>query len=79
MSTSSPVVLATGQIGSDQLVIELVQGDTPPAILIIWPAAPTVCQPHRFDATVSTVMRVLAQARVSLSQIKARERPYTTD
>ena len=46
--------LATSQINaSDQLVIELVQGDTTPAaILIRWPNQPTVTQPNRFDTTV---------------------------
>ena len=78
---SKTTTLATGQINNaDQLVIELVQADAvPPSILINWPAAPTVTQPHRFDAIVSAVMRVLAQARVTLSQIKARERQQTTD
>jgi hypothetical protein len=79
VSTSSPVVLAAGQIDSDQLVIELVQGETPPAILIIWPVAPTVSLPHRFDAPAAVVMRVMANAVVTLAQRKAGDRQQTTD
>ena len=71
----SNLILGSGQVGSDQLVIELVQpSDSPAAILINWPAAATVSAPARFDATVSAVMRVLAQARVTLTQLKASER-----
>jgi len=68
------LTLATGQIGNDQLTIELVQtSDTPPAILFRWPDQPTVCPPSRFDATAAAVMRVLAAARDALAQIKAGE------
>lgn len=49
---------------SDQLTIELVQGDTlPPVALVRWHDQPTVSPPNRFDATAATVMRVLAAAR----------------
>ena len=70
MSKVTP--LASAPItNADRLIIELV---TPPTILIRWPDQPTVCPPSRFDATATAVMRVLAAARVTMSQIKARER-----
>jgi hypothetical protein len=38
--------------------------DTPEAILIIWPLKPTVVAPAKFQATVSSIVKVLAAAQI---------------
>ena len=50
MSPSSRTELATGTInGSDRLIVELVEADDmPPIVLVEWPPQPTVCNPDRF-------------------------------
>ena len=48
MSTSSPIVLASGQLNrsGDTLTVELIQPDSmPAAVRIVWPAKPSVTAP----------------------------------
>jgi hypothetical protein len=68
--------LASGTInGADQLSVELVQPvDAPASVLIRWPAAPTVCDPRRYNEIASTAMRLLAAASTTLAQIRASRR-----
>jgi hypothetical protein len=69
------LTLASGRLtaSGDRLTIELTQPDeTPATILFKWPAAPSVATPTEMDRVVAAAMSVLAQARVKLSQIKAR-------
>jgi hypothetical protein len=43
-------------------------------IVIIWPQAPSVVDPHRFGATAKAVARLMATAITTLSQIRAYKR-----
>jgi hypothetical protein len=66
-------ILAAGQITpNDQLTIELVEptNDLPPAILLRWPAKPTVTTPAGLDATVAATMRILSSAVIELAALK---------
>jgi hypothetical protein len=67
--------LSTGQInGADSVTVELVEADeTPAAVIIRWPAKPSVLHPHRFGVVADTMARTFAAAAVRLAQIK-RER-----
>ena len=69
------LTLASGQItAADQLSIELVQAtETPAAILIRWPGAPSVTDPHKFAAVANVITTILAEARARLATIKAGE------
>ena len=53
--------LASGLInGHDRLTVELLEPpDLPPAILLRWPQAPTVCTPANYDQVAAAAMRVL--------------------
>jgi hypothetical protein len=66
-------VLASGQINSDMISVELVEPiDAPAAVIIRWPQAPSVTDPRRFSAVANAVARVMAAAIVRLAQIRAR-------
>jgi hypothetical protein len=67
--------LASGQVTTvDSIVIELVQADEAPAVVIIrWPSKPTVLHSRRFPAAADVAARVFATAAVRLAQIR-RER-----
>ena len=68
--------LAVGAVTkSDRLVVELVQRpDTPDAILIKWPAQPTVTDPAKLTATVAAIVRVLGTAQIELAARRAAGR-----
>ena len=70
------IPLASGQINaSDQLEIELVQAiETPTAVLIRWPQAPSVTDPQRLAEVANATMAVLAKARATLARSQAAER-----
>jgi len=76
LSQSSPVELASGQLtAADSLTVELIEPTgLPAAILIKWPAAPSVVAPNpRALANVaSAVVRILAGAQAKVATIKAR-------
>ena len=69
------LVLASGQItAADQLTVELVQAtETPDAILLRWPAAPSVTDPRKFAAVANAITAILAEARARLATFKAGE------
>jgi hypothetical protein len=66
--------LASGLInGHDRLTVELLEPpDLPPAILLRWPQAPTVCTPANYDQIAAAAMRVLAAASTAIAGLKAR-------
>jgi len=76
LSSDSDRFLAVGAVSqSDQLAVELVQPpDTPAAILIKWPAKPTVTDPAKLTATVAAIVRVLGTAQIELAARRAAGR-----
>lgn len=76
LSSDSNRFLAVGAVSqSDQLAVELVQPpDTPAAILIKWPAKPTVTDPAKLTATVAAIVRVLGTAQIELAARRAAGR-----
>lgn len=73
---STITTLASGQLtATDELVVELVETDETPAVVIVrWPLKPTVLHPRRYTQTAEAAARILASAVVKLAQIK-RDRP----
>jgi hypothetical protein len=72
VSTSSPTVLATGQLihTGDRLSIELHQPlDSPSFVMVVWPAKPSVTQPtpKALAALASAMVRTLAEAQTELA------------
>ena len=79
MNPSSPVVLASGALtrSGDTISIELHQpGSMPAVVRIVWPTAPTVTTPARYNEVASTAMRLLAEASTTLARIKASRRHF---
>jgi hypothetical protein len=72
---SKTATLASGQISpTNKLLVELREPEELPAsILITWPQAPSVVDPHRFGATANAVARLMATAITTLAQIRAYE------
>lgn len=73
---TSPVIpLASGPINAaDQLRVELVQGiETPTAILIRWPDAPSVTNPRQLADLARATVAILAEARANLARAQANE------
>jgi hypothetical protein len=68
--------LASAQLTAiHQLVIELIEADETPAVIIIrWPAKATVLHPRRFRDTASIAARLFAEASTVLAAIKANRR-----
>jgi hypothetical protein len=64
--------LASGQITAvDQVVIELVEADETPAVIIIrWPAKASVLHPHRLPAVADVAARTFAAAVTRLAAVK---------
>jgi hypothetical protein len=64
------LTLASGQITkSDRLAVVLHQPtDSPPIVLLRWPAAPSVCDPNpKAIASVAAAMvRILAEAQAAI-------------
>jgi hypothetical protein len=75
---SKSTTLAAGQITSaDTITIELVKAtDTPPAVLICWPKAPSVIAPNpqALAAVAAAMVHVMAEAQAELTQIRRRRR-----
>jgi hypothetical protein len=73
LSRDSDRLLAIGSVTqSDQLAVELVQPpDTPAAILIKWPAKPTVTDPAKLTSTIAAIVRVLGTAQIELAARRA--------
>jgi hypothetical protein len=78
MTTSSPIVLAAGQITrADRLAVGLVKPpDMPAAVLIRWPLKPSVVEPNpqALASLAASLVRVLAEAQVRLAKINMKGR-----
>jgi len=76
MTTSSPIVLAAGQITrADRLAVGLVKPpDMPAAVLIKWPLKPTVVAPAKLLATVAAIVKVLAAVQIEYAARRLRGR-----
>jgi|SoimicmetaTmtLAA_FD_contig_81_83274_length_910_multi_1_in_0_out_0_2 hypothetical protein len=78
VTTSSRIELAAGKItpSGDSLQVELIQpGGSPPAVLITWPAAPSVTNtdPRGLATVAAAVVRVLAEAQARLTKIRRQQ------
>ena len=75
MSPSSPVVLASGQVTSaDLLRLELHRPlDAPAFVLVRWPEAPSVLSPtpKTIANAAAALVRVLADAQAKLATIRS--------
>jgi hypothetical protein len=74
---SSRIELAASQItpSGDTLRVELIKpAESPPAVLIIWPAAPSVTNsdPRGLASVGASVVRVLAEAQAQLDTRSGR-------
>jgi hypothetical protein len=74
---SSRIELASGAIttSGDLIRVELIQPTgSPPAVLIIWPAAPSVTRtdPQGLASVAASVVRVLARAQARLTRIRPK-------
>ena len=72
MTTSCPIVLASGQVTrADRLSVELVKPTgTPPVILIKWPPLPSVVEPVKSQATVLRSSRSWPQRKIALAGVE---------
>jgi hypothetical protein len=68
--------LSRGIINGQILTIELVEpgNDQPAAIVVRWPAKPTIASPVSYDQLAAAAMRLLANASVELEGIKVWKR-----
>jgi hypothetical protein len=68
--------LSSGTINGQALRIELVErdNDQPAAIVVRWPAKPTIASPANYDQLAAAAMRLLANASVELAGIKVWKR-----
>ena len=64
--------LSSGSLNGQSLRIELVEpgNDRPNAVVIHWPAKPTITSPATFDQVVANTMKVLSNAVVELAAIR---------
>jgi hypothetical protein len=61
--------------GADSITVELIQPDSmPAAVRIVWPTAPTITTPARYNEVASTTMRLLAEASTALARLRASKR-----
>ena len=68
--------LSSGNLNGQTLKIELVEpgNDLPNAVVVKWPAKPTITSPAAFDKVVADAMKVLSNAVVELAAIRVRKR-----
>ena len=65
--------LASGRItNADTVTIELVEADETPAVIIGWPAKPTLLHPRRFPGAAAAIARLFAAASTELAGVKSR-------
>jgi hypothetical protein len=73
VTASSRITLARGTISSnDELTVELIQPlNMPPAVLIRWPAAPSVLAPNpkEIAKVASAIVKAMAEAQARLAKI----------
>ena len=74
MSNVTP--LSSGSLNGQTLTIELVErdNDLPNAVVVKWPAKPTITSPATFDKAVADTMKILSNAVVELAAIKVRRK-----
>ena len=73
MSPSS-IELARAAIEGDTFTIRLVREPDRELIILAWPGRATVIEPRELAGVTTTVVAVLAEARVQLAAIRAAER-----
>jgi hypothetical protein len=57
------------------LSIELIPPDSmPAAVRIVWPTAPTIATPARYNEVASTAMKLLAGASTTPARLKVSRR-----
>jgi hypothetical protein len=69
--SKSTSILAEGQITGhgDRLTIDLVKPtDSPPVVMLRWPAAPSVCDPNpkALASVAAAMVRILAEAQTAI-------------
>jgi hypothetical protein len=73
VTASSRITLARGNIsGNDELSVELIQPpNMPPAVLIRWPAAPSVLAPNPKEIAnvASAIVKAMAEAQARLAKM----------
>lgn len=63
--------LASGQITeAETITIELVEADDTAAVVVKWPARPTVCTPSGYEQLLASATRLLANAALELAVIR---------
>jgi hypothetical protein len=63
--------LAPGRITSTETILELIEANETPAVVIVrWPAKPSVFHPRRFPDVAALVARLFAEAATRLTAIK---------
>jgi hypothetical protein len=64
--------LSSGQLNGQTLKIELVEpdNDLPKAVVIKWPAKPTIASTATFDKVVADTMKILSNAVVELAALR---------
>ena len=67
---------SSGSLNGQTLTIELVEpgNDLPNAVVVKWPAKPTITSPAAFDKVVADAMKVLSNAVVELAAIRVWKR-----
>ena len=70
MSNVTP--LSSGNLNGQTLTIELVEAgnDLPNAVVVKWPAKPTIASPAAFDKLVADAMKILSNAVVELAALR---------
>ncbi len=74
MSNVTP--LSSGSLNGQTLTIELVEpgNDLPNAVVVKWPAKPTISSPATFDKVVADAMKILSNAVVELATLRVWKR-----
>jgi hypothetical protein len=68
--------LSSGTLNGQTLKIELVEpgNDLPNAVVVKWPAKPTVASPATFDQVVANTMKILSNAVVELAALRVSKK-----
>jgi hypothetical protein len=67
--------LASGVVNHDRLHVELIEPpDSPPSVIVSWPAKATVVTPASYPAVAAAITRIIAESATALASIKARRR-----
>jgi hypothetical protein len=68
--------LSSGTLNGQTPKIELVEpgNDLPNAVVVKWPAKPTVASPATFDQVVANTMKILSNAVVELAALRVSKK-----